>query len=143
MTTVLNIGTYDVLHPGHVGLFRACRKVAGRDGRVVVGINSEDFVERTKRRRPVMDQALRMAVVAAIRYVDEVFPFGGDHPAAFEAVKPDFYVSGMDWAARDIYAQWGLAPQWVRDHGVTVVYVDHEHAELHSSDLRNRTEVAR
>lgn len=62
----------DLFHPGHVNFLRNARALGDR---LVVHIVSDERVSSFKR-QPVMNQAERMAVVAACRYVDEVVADG-------------------------------------------------------------------
>ena len=130
---VLNIGTFDILHPGHVALLNA----AARLGDLTVGVNSDAFVRRTKGRAPVMSCADRMLMLRAIG-VRGVFEFDGEHEPVFEALRQGVYASGVDWVGRSIYAQWGLSPEWLAERGILVVYIETPWSALHSSDLRAR-----
>lgn len=68
MNTVYTKVVADLFHPGHVNFFRAARALGDR---LVVHVVDDERVSRVKR-RPVMSQGERMAVVAACRYVDQV-----------------------------------------------------------------------
>lgn len=62
----------DLFHPGHVNFLRNARALGDR---LVVHVVNDDRVSSFKR-QPVMNQAERLAVVAACRYVDEVVEDG-------------------------------------------------------------------
>ena len=49
--TVYTGGTFDLLHAGHVKFLRRCAEF----GRVVVALNTDEFVEQYKGRKPIMD----------------------------------------------------------------------------------------
>lgn len=134
------MGTFDMPHPGHVALFRECRKLAGPDGKVVVTVNRDAFVARFKTNAPVMTYGQRAEVVSAIRYVDEVLEnTGKDQPYLIETVRPDLLVIGVDWAAKDYYHQLGISPEWLAERQITLVYVAHEHTNtVSSTKLRER-----
>lgn len=141
MTKVLTLGTFDLVHPGHVALFRECRKLAG-DGRVVVAVNLDGFVTRFKHRAPVMTWTQRAEVIRSIRYVDEVLENNGNYqPDLIESVRPDWLVIGVDWATKDYYGQLGITPQWLAERGITLLYVAHEQTGTVSTTmLRARME---
>ena len=61
-------GAFDMFHVGHLNVIR---NAAARCDRLVVGVVSDDLVAAAKHRVPVIDQYERLAVVAAIRHVDE------------------------------------------------------------------------
>jgi cytidyltransferase-like protein len=71
---VYNGGTYDLLHPGHLFVFRQMRELAGPDGRVVIALNTDDFVEHFKGHPPVQSYDERAAVLRGLRDIDEVVP---------------------------------------------------------------------
>lgn len=133
-------GTFDLLHSGHVALLAACRQLAGPGGRVVVALNRDAFVASYKDRMPVMAYDERATVLAAMRHVDEVVPNAGgtDSRPTIEAVRPDVIAIGADWAERDYHGQLGLTPAWLAERGITLVYVHHQHLDLHSADIRER-----
>ena len=39
-------GCFDVLHRGHLELFKFCKILAGSDGKVIVGIDSDKKVKK-------------------------------------------------------------------------------------------------
>lgn len=112
-------GTFDLFHAGHVNLLRECKKL----GHVTVALNTDEFVQRFKRKRPVIRYDDRAAVLAACRYVDRVMRCDGDSVATVEAAKPDYIVVGSDWAKKDYYAQMGFSQEWLDERGINLVYV--------------------
>jgi cytidyltransferase-like protein len=65
VATVLTIGTFDLLHVGHLELLAGCRELAGGSGSVVVAVNRDAFVERYKGRRPVHRSSIASSSSAA------------------------------------------------------------------------------
>lgn len=120
-------GTFDLFHAGHAFLLRECRKLAGREGRVVVALNTDAFIAAFKGKPPVCTYAEREAVLLSCRHVDEVIrnSTGADSKPTIEAVQPDIIAIGIDWAAKDYYAQMNFTPQWLDSHGISLVYVPH------------------
>lgn len=96
---VLTIGTFDLLHPGHLELLEGCRGMVGPEGRVWVGVNQDEFVARFKGHRPVQPLEHRMEILRALRLVDAVFPNVGDEEAGrlIDQVNPDVLAIGDDW----------------------------------------------
>lgn len=121
--TVLTLGTFDLFHAGHVNLLRRCRDAGSP---VVVGLNTDAFVERYKGRAPVIGYADRAAVLGACRYVDEVVPNGQSAGSAWDvigAIRPSVIVVGDDWADRNYLAQLGIEPRDLDDIGCRVLFV--------------------
>jgi D-glycero-beta-D-manno-heptose 1-phosphate adenylyltransferase len=94
---VLTNGTFDLLHIGHLRYLEAAR---AKGDLLVVGINSDMSVRGYKGPgRPVVPEEERAELVAALRCVDYTTIF--DEPTAValvEALQPDVYVKGGDYA---------------------------------------------
>jgi glycerol-3-phosphate cytidylyltransferase len=136
-------GTFDLLHAGHVDFLRQCYIAAGHPyGQVIVGLNTDEFVEEFKGRRPVCSYEERAEVLQAIRYVSKVIPnvSGADSKPAILEAKPDLVIIGSDWApetGRDYYAQMQFTPTWLYEHGIELCYVNRQR-EISTTDLRRR-----
>ena len=70
MKTIITFGTYDICHVGHLRLLERARALGDR---LVVGVSSDALNMKKKGRKPIMSQEHRMAIIAALRCVDEVF----------------------------------------------------------------------
>lgn len=70
MVTVLTFGTFDVFHVGHL---RILERAASLGDRLIVGVSSDALNISKKGRPPVFSENERMSIVAALRFVDEVF----------------------------------------------------------------------
>jgi rfaE bifunctional protein nucleotidyltransferase chain/domain len=93
---VFTNGCFDLIHPGHVRYLRAARKLGDV---LVVGLNSDASVRRLKGPgRPLVPQADRAEVLAALEMVDYVTVFSEDTPQrVITQVQPDVLVKGGDW----------------------------------------------
>ena len=124
---VLTMGTFDLYHSGHVALLRRCRDLAGVGGAVIVGLNTDEFVERYKGAPPVIIYADREACLASSQYVDAVLPNDqrqGDSAAELiDAVKPDIIAVGWDWRDRDYLGQIGVTRNWLNSRSIRIVYL--------------------
>ena len=99
-TVVWTNGVFDVLHVGHVDSLEA----AGALGDVlVVGLNSDASTHRLKGDgRPLVPEAERARLLAALRPVDYVVVFDEDTPeAALDRLRPDVHCKGADYAPPD------------------------------------------
>jgi D-beta-D-heptose 7-phosphate kinase/D-beta-D-heptose 1-phosphate adenosyltransferase len=94
---VFTNGCFDLLHPGHVRYLRAARRLGDV---LVVGLNSDRSVRRLDKGpdRPLVSEADRAEVVAALEMVDYVSIFDEDTPyELIGAAQPDVLVKGGDW----------------------------------------------
>lgn len=138
MSRVITLGTFDLLHLGHIHLLQICRRIAGSDGQFVVAVNPDHFVKEFKGREPVQPFAERAGMVAAVRGVSEVVPTpGADAKPLLERFKPDFIVIGKDWADRDYYGQLGIDQEWLDTHTCVVLYIERV-GDLSSTELKER-----
>jgi glycerol-3-phosphate cytidylyltransferase len=118
-------GTFDLFHAGHVRFLKQCKRIAGQDGKVVVALNRDSFIEDYKGKAPIVSFAERAEVLQACKFVDEVIPNYGnaDSKIAIDKVKPDFVVIGDDWARKDYYAQMQFSQDWLDKRNIGLIYV--------------------
>ena len=112
---------FDLLHAGHVAFLNRCAEF----GRVVVSLNTDEFIAAYKGRPPVMSYQERVAVLLGLSSVSDVVPNrgGADSTIAIDDVQPDLIVVGSDWARRDYHAQMGFDQDWLDARGIGLCYV--------------------
>ncbi len=98
---VFTNGCFDILHPGHIQTLEHARELGDA---LVVGINSDASVRRLKGEgRPLVPEAERAEILAALECVDGVVIFEEDTPQRVIAeLLPDVLVKGGDWAGDQI-----------------------------------------
>jgi D-beta-D-heptose 7-phosphate kinase / D-beta-D-heptose 1-phosphate adenosyltransferase len=98
---VFSNGCFDLLHAGHLTLLSHAAQLGDV---LVLAINSDASVRRLKGpERPLVPQAERAALLAALTFVDAVSIFEEDTPlAVLEAVKPHVLVKGGDYQASEV-----------------------------------------
>jgi D-beta-D-heptose 7-phosphate kinase/D-beta-D-heptose 1-phosphate adenosyltransferase len=98
-------GTFDVLHAGHIKLFRHARKLAGPAGRVVVGTDSDERIRELKGpTRPINNIFDRVDFLNAIKYIDCVVTFSSadELEARIKQFSPDILLIGNDYVDKPI-----------------------------------------
>lgn len=123
MRTVITLGTFDLFHAGHVRLLHRCANLGDR---VIVGLNTDEFVERFKGRRPVVPYDGRAEVLNACRYVSRVVPNDQADGSALGVIADsgaDLIVVGSDWENRDYLGQLGVPADWLQARGIGVVFL--------------------
>ena len=93
-------GCYDLLHPGHISLFAAAKSLAGTEGRLIVGLDSDAKIARDKGpSRPINTFADRKTLLEAIKYIDLVLGFDTreELEELIQFYRPDILVDGGDW----------------------------------------------
>ena len=96
-TLVFTNGVFDLLHLGHVRYLQEARSLGDV---LVVGLNSDASVRRLKGpSRPLVPQAERAELLAALECVDHVVIFDTDTAEDLVAsLQPEVYVKGGDYA---------------------------------------------
>lgn len=83
MITVIVTGGFDPIHSGHIAYLNS----AAEEGtRLVVGVNSDAWLER-KKGRPFMHWNERATIVQSLASVDEVIAFNDDDGSAIDAIR--------------------------------------------------------
>jgi glycerol-3-phosphate cytidylyltransferase len=134
---LLTIGTFDLLHVGHLELLQACRFMV--DGEVWVALNTDAFVTSYKGRAPVQPYDDRAEMLRACRFVDRVFCNAGNENSglAIDVLRPDILAIGSDWQDRDYLGQLGVTQAWLTERGLSVTYVPRTRG-VSTTDLRER-----
>src|SRR6059036_4355906 len=98
---VFTNGCFDLLHVGHTRYLQEAKKLGDC---LVVGLNSDASVRAIKPRgRPLVPEAQRAEVLAALACVDYVVLFDEPDPGRLIAeLQPDVLVKGGDWAPDQI-----------------------------------------
>jgi D-beta-D-heptose 7-phosphate kinase/D-beta-D-heptose 1-phosphate adenosyltransferase len=95
---VFTNGCFDLMHIGHTRYLQAAKALGDL---LVVGVNSDESVRSLDKAsdRPIVPEAQRAEVLAALGCVDFVVVFSESDPKALiTAVQPDVLVKGGDWS---------------------------------------------
>ena len=110
-------GVFDMFHVGHLNLLARAREQCDR---LIVGVSTDDVVLDYKKHAPIVPYAERVAIVKAIRYVDEVVPQTSmDKFAAWEVWHFNRLFHGNDWKGSAMYNE---VEAKLKAVGVEVVY---------------------
>jgi glycerol-3-phosphate cytidylyltransferase len=133
------VARFDLFHSAHVRFLKACRRLAGDDGEVVVALNTDAFIQAYKGKLPIMSFAERKEVLLGCKYVDSVVANigGADSKPSIELVMPDYVVIGDDWARKDYYAQMQFTREWLDQLDIQLIYVPYTPG-ISTTDLKAR-----
>ena len=98
---VFTNGCFDLIHGGHIHLFRWAKK---QGDVLIVALNTDASIRRLKGpTRPIFPLAERFEVLTAIEDIDYLVSFGEDTPRKIiAALLPDILVKGGDWGPGEI-----------------------------------------
>ena len=107
---VLTVGVYDLIHKGHVELFRRAK---GLGDYLIVAVQDGDLILKFKPQAKVLNSTEdRMYMVKSIRYVDEVIGYGEVNDIVKD-VDFDVFVTGPD----QIHTGFQDAIRWCEENG--------------------------
>jgi len=95
---VLAAGKFDLLHLGHLAYLEQARKLAGKDGELIVIIALDKTIEKERGAPPVFPQEQRRRLVEALGVVDKAI-IGldtEDHTEIVVQTRPDIVALGHD-----------------------------------------------
>lgn len=100
-TIIFTNGCFDMLHPGHIRLFKFAKS---KGNILVVGINTDRSVQKNKgEERPIFPLRERIEILSSISYIDYIVPFSSLTPLSLiKAVKPKYIVKGGDYAPEQV-----------------------------------------
>lgn len=106
---ILTVGVYDLLHKGHVELYRRAR---GLGDYLIVAAQDSDFILKYKPTAKVLNSTDdRKYMIKSIRYVDEVITYTDVDKIVME-VDFDVFVTGPD----QCHAGFQKAIKWCEEH---------------------------
>lgn len=125
-------GVYDMFHIGHLNIIRKAKEQCDY---LIVGVTTDELCYARKKKYPIINEQERMAIVAAIKYVDEVVPQSDmDKIKAVKEHHADAVFVGSDWKGTDAWNKYELE---FAEVGCTVVYLDHTDG-ISSTILRDK-----
>lgn len=115
---VYTVGTFDLLHVGHLALLNHCKTLGNT---VAVGVASDEVVHRYKPNVPVVPLNQRMQMLEALSCVDIVRPYHElEYVSGCRDLNVDIFVIGEDWGS----APHNLAVEaYLKDAGKQIVQV--------------------
>ena len=120
-------GAFDLLHAGHILMFKEARSMCDY---LVVGVQSDPSVDRPFKNTPIQTYDERIMQVQAIKYVDEVVVYDTEERLVglMKELKPDIRIIGADWKGKEFTGH---------DLPIEIYFNSREH-NWSTSDLRMR-----
>lgn len=127
-------GVFDMFHVGHLNILRKAKEQCEY---LIVGISTDELVQKTKNKTPIIPFEDRCEIVKSIKYVDEVVPqFNKDKIAAQTKYKFDAMFVGDDWKGKELFKK---AEEELNKRNVKVVYFPYT-KKISSTILRKKIE---
>lgn len=95
---VYTVGTFDLLHVGHLALLNHCKSLGDV---VAVGVASDAVVNLYKPNIPIVPLHQRVEMLEALSCVDIVRPYHElEYVSACKELSVDIFVIGEDWGSK-------------------------------------------
>ncbi len=113
-------GSFDLFHIGHLNLIRRAKE---RCNYLIVGVCTDELIETYKGRKPHITFEDRIAIVEAIRYVDQAVKVdfsNTDKIAAWKMFHYDCHFAGSDHTEH-----WLEERKYLAERGVSMEFFDY------------------
>jgi D-beta-D-heptose 7-phosphate kinase/D-beta-D-heptose 1-phosphate adenosyltransferase len=96
---VFTNGCFDIVHEGHIALFKYCKSIKQAGGYVVVALNSDESIKGLKgSSRPVNNLQARIAILNEFESIDWIISFNDETPYnILKEIRPSVIVKGGDY----------------------------------------------
>jgi D-beta-D-heptose 7-phosphate kinase/D-beta-D-heptose 1-phosphate adenosyltransferase len=101
---IVTNGCFDIVHEGHIALFKHCRSIVPAGGAFVVALNGDDSIRRLKgASRPINSVDARVALLSQFAMIDWIVVFDEDTPyELYKTLRPNTIVKGGDYTADSV-----------------------------------------
>ena len=106
MVTGFTASTFDLLHAGHILMLREAKTVCDY---LICALQIDPTIDRPEKNKPVQSYMERHIQLSAIKYVDEIVPYGTEEelvvllnhlPIDIRIIGDDYY--GKDFTGKDV-----------------------------------------
>jgi len=127
MKTGIIVGSFDLLHAGHIHLLKQCKKHCDY---LIVGLDVDPHIERESKNKPVESLLERQIKLNACKYVDQIVAYEKEEDLSvmFKYLKIDVRFLGSDYVDN-------LKPITFKE-AIPIKYINS--IDIHTSDIRRR-----
>lgn len=131
---VLTVGTFEIPHYGHYRLFKRCSAFGSLD----VGVNSDEFIQKYKGFKPVMNYEERARTIQDWGFhVWKNDQTDGSIKYCIEKSKCDLLVIGSDWLDSDYFGQIGLDREYLEENEISLMYMPYT-KNISTTEIKRR-----
>lgn len=125
-------GVYDMFHIGHLNILQRAKEKCDY---LIVGVTTDECVESYKHKTPIIPFEQRFAIIAAIKYVDEVVAQTSMDKLEFLKSRHfDIMFHGDEWKGTELYNRY---EQEFSKYGARIEYLTHTDG-ISSTKLREK-----
>lgn len=128
-------GVFDMFHVGHLNILRRAKEQCDY---LIVGVSTDELVQKEKNKIPVIPFLDRCDIVGACRYVDKVVAQESkDKLEAYERLHFDKMFVGSDWQGTEAFNKF---EKQFEPLGVKIIYLPHTDG-ISSTILREKIKI--
>ena len=92
-------GAFDVLHPGHIELFKDAKSKCDY---LRVGLQTDPITDRPEKHKPIQSVEERFIMLSSVKYIDEIMMYHTEEDLykLLKDRKPDIRINGSDWKGK-------------------------------------------
>lgn len=133
MKLVYSYYVLDIVHKGHLLMMKNSKAIAGEDGKLIVGILTDEAVME-KKPRPILSFEKRMDLASAIKYVDVVVAQETYSPLPnVVRIKPDILMESTSHSEEAIEEE----REYMQSIGGRVIVIPYYPSQS-STDIKNQ-----
>lgn len=96
--SVYTTGAFDPFHYGHLNIIRKAKEIADY---LIVGVSTDELIEKAKKRKSFMPLNHRMEIISELKCVDKVIPqIDKNKQRIVDKYNIDAIVVGSDWKGK-------------------------------------------
>ncbi len=110
-------GVFDMFHIGHLNILKKAKEQCEY---LIVGVSTDELVQKTKNKTPIIPFDERVEILSSIKYVDKVVPQENKNKIeAYQKYHFDVMFVGDDWKGSDLFTK---CENELKKYGSCVVY---------------------
>lgn len=113
---VLTFGVFDLLHYGHIELFRRAQALGGPDGKLIVALQWDEWVSKYKDAHPVYNFEIRKSMIEELKSVYKVEGYDTVGVPVLERIDFDILAVGPEHTNE----RFQQCFKWCAEHGKRV-----------------------
>ena len=115
-------GNFDLLNYGHVQFLERCFMICNK---VVVSLNTDEFIEEITGYAPVMNYDERRKSLLKGPWVYDVVENIGEENSkqTIMEVMPEIIAVGSNWAQKEFYEIMGFTQDWLDKNSIILAYI--------------------
>ncbi len=103
MKIVYSYYVLDLIHKGHLLMMKNSKAMAGKDGKLIVGILTDEAVMEKKPKRPILSFDERIDIAESIKYVDAAVPQETYSPIPnIKKIRPDILMESGSHSEKEM-----------------------------------------